>query len=50
MGNVTKAIELRNNIIHQSEIDIPKDMAEKVIEDVRVYMEFIQGKIVEYLN
>jgi hypothetical protein len=34
MENVIPTIELRNDIIHGSEIDIPKDKAGKVIEDV----------------
>lgn len=43
MKNVIHAIELRNNIIHQSEIDISKDLAQTVIKDVAEYIEFVEN-------
>jgi hypothetical protein len=44
MKNVIHAIELRNNIIHQSEIDVPKDLAETVIKYAAEYIVFIREK------
>jgi hypothetical protein len=44
MNRVTHAIDLRNEIIHGSEIDVPNEKAAKVIEDVGTYMEFILRK------
>jgi|GEM_PF-1848807 hypothetical protein len=44
IDNVTKAIDLRNDIIHESEIDVPNDKAENAVEAVGRYMEFIYGK------
>src|SRR5215208_3032699 len=50
IGNITAAIDLRNDIIHQSQIDIPKDKAKKVIDDVGTYVEFIRGKLMGLSN
>jgi hypothetical protein len=49
VGDITKAIDLRNEIIHASEIDVPKDKAKKVIEDVDKYIKFL-GKEFSNLN
>jgi HEPN domain-containing protein len=46
-NEITKDIRLRNQIIHkhEAELDVPKDRARKVIENVNKYMEFIFEKI-----
>ena len=49
VGGITKAINLRNEIIHVSEIDVPKDKAKKVTEDVDKYIKFL-GKEFSNLN
>jgi hypothetical protein len=50
LDNVTKAIDLRNDIIHESEIDVLEEKAKKAIQDVGMYMEFIHRKLIDFLN
>lgn len=50
LNEIIEAIGLRNRIIHESELGVSENKSPKVIEDVGKYMEFIQGKLIDFLK